>query len=158
MGKLPGKMLDIGGNIVAGIWDGISGSLQWIKDRITGWVGDVMGFIKNLFGIASPSRLMRDEVGRWIPAGIAVGIEANASDVEGAVQDVVASATASDFSGSYSLTRSVTADVEGLEDLSTIVEQGARALAELRRIRDAIPEGTTGRMRAREIRGVVAAM
>lgn len=158
IGKLPGRMLDIGGNIVKGIWDGISGSVQWIKDKITGWVGDVLGFIKGLFGIASPSRLMRDEVGRWIPAGIAVGIEANASDVEGAVQDVVASAAASDFSGSYSLTRSVTADVEGLEDLSTIVEQGARALAELRRIRDAIPEGTTGRMRAREIRGVVAAM
>lgn len=29
-------------------------------------------------GVKSPSRVMRDEVGKWIPAGLAVGIDKNA--------------------------------------------------------------------------------
>ncbi len=156
--KLPGKMLDIGGNIVKGIWDGISGSLTWIKDRITGWVGDVLGFIKNLFGIASPSRLMRDEVGRWIPAGIAVGIEANASEVEDAMDEVVGAASAVDFSAAYALSSPTPTPSLSLDELAELVDQGGRTIQELRRIRDAIPAGTTQRQRAREIRGVVAAM
>ena len=53
--SLPGKMLDIGKNIVSGLWEGLKGSIGWIKDKITGWVGDVLGFLKGLFGINSPS-------------------------------------------------------------------------------------------------------
>ena len=48
-------MLSIGKNLVEGLWNGISGSFQWIKDKISGWVGNVLDFIKNLFGIHSPS-------------------------------------------------------------------------------------------------------
>ena len=33
--------------------------------------------IKKFFGIKSPSRVMRDQVGQWLPKGIAVGIDAN---------------------------------------------------------------------------------
>lgn len=156
--KLPGRMLDIGGNIVAGIWDGISGSFNWIKDKITGWVGDVMGFIKNLFGIASPSRLMRDEVGRWIPAGIAVGIEANASEVEDAMDEVVGAASAVNFSAAYALPSAAINTNVNLDEMATLVEQGRRTIQELRLIRETIPAGTTQRQRAREIRGVVATM
>lgn len=53
--SLPGKMLDIGSNLVSGLWNGISNSFQWIKDKISGWVGNVLDFMKNLFGIHSPS-------------------------------------------------------------------------------------------------------
>lgn len=68
-------MLEVGGNIVSGIWDGISGGYEWIKEKISGWVGDVVGFIKDLFGIASPSKVMADEIGEFLPSGIAVGFE-----------------------------------------------------------------------------------
>jgi uncharacterized protein YdeI (BOF family) len=53
--QLPGMVLDIGKNIVKGLWNGISNSLTWIKNKISGWVGNVMKFIKKLFGIHSPS-------------------------------------------------------------------------------------------------------
>lgn len=72
---LPGKMLSIGTDIVKGIWEGISGSYDWIKGKISGWVGNVTDFLKNLFGIGSPSKLMRDEIGKWLPEGIAVGFD-----------------------------------------------------------------------------------
>lgn len=75
-----GSLGQVGLNIVRGIWSGISGGLGWIKDKISGWVGDVLGFIKGLFGIASPSKVMAQEVGKWIPAGIAQGMSDN-SDV-----------------------------------------------------------------------------
>lgn len=74
---LPSKVVSIGSNMVKGIWEGMSKSLSWIKSKITGWVGDVMKFIKKLFGIESPSKVMRDQVGKWLPAGMAEGIEGN---------------------------------------------------------------------------------
>lgn len=78
-------MIDVGGDLVAGIWDGISGSLGWIKDKITGWVGNVTDFMKNLFGTHSPSKVMADEIGRWLPAGIAEGFE---EDMPSALKDM----------------------------------------------------------------------
>lgn len=72
----------IGSNIVKGIWKGISGGLGWIKGKITGWVGDVMSFIKGLFGIHSPSRVFRDEVGIYLAKGLGVGFSDGMTDVE----------------------------------------------------------------------------
>ena len=86
--SLPGKMLEIGINIVKGIWNGISNSLTWIKNKITGWVGNVMKFIKGLFGIHSPSKVMEEQVGQWLPKGIAVGITANTDSVNNAMDDL----------------------------------------------------------------------
>ena len=70
---IPNKMKSIGIDIVKGIWNGISGSLSWIKSKIKGWVGNVTSFIKNLFGISSPSKLFRDEVGQNLALGIGEG-------------------------------------------------------------------------------------
>lgn len=86
--SLPGKMLEIGLNITRGIWSGISNSLQWLKNKITGWVGNVMKFIKGLFGIHSPSKVMEEQVGQWLPKGIAVGITANTDSVNNAMDDL----------------------------------------------------------------------
>ena len=72
----------IGMNIVRGIWQGISNGLGWIKNQITGWVGNVKEFIKKLFGIKSPSTVMRDEVGIFLAQGIGVGFENGMVDVE----------------------------------------------------------------------------
>ena len=77
LASVPKRMLNIGLNIAKGIGRGITNGVQWIKDRISDMVGSVTSFIKKLFKIKSPSKLMADEVGRWIPAGIAVGIDAN---------------------------------------------------------------------------------
>ena len=69
------KIFEVGKNIVAGLWNGISNSLSWIKNKITGWVGNVMKFIKKLFGIHSPSTVMRDEVGKYLAEGLGVGFD-----------------------------------------------------------------------------------
>jgi len=71
--EFPSKMLSVGGDLVRGIWNGISNSLGWIKNMISGWVGNVTGFIKKLFGIHSPSTLFRDEIGTNLALGIGEG-------------------------------------------------------------------------------------
>ncbi len=79
-------MLSIGKNLVEGLWNGISNSFTWIKNKISGWVGNVMSFIKGLFGIHSPSAVMRDEVGKMLGLGMAEGIEDSRNAVNGAVR------------------------------------------------------------------------
>ena len=77
--SIPSQVANVGMDIVRGIGNGITNGVGWIKGVITSFVGDVKGFIKNLFGIASPSKWMRDNVGREIARGVAVGIETNTS-------------------------------------------------------------------------------
>lgn len=87
--ELPGKLVNIGKDIVRGLWNGIGDMDDWLKGKIEDWVGDVASWIKKFFKIGSPSRLMADEVGRWLPEGIAVGIEKNSESVLDSMRGVV---------------------------------------------------------------------
>lgn len=73
--KLPEKLLDIGKNVVKGLWNGISDMKGWVISKIQGFSNDVLDGIKEFFGIHSPSRVMRDVVGKNLVRGIAVGID-----------------------------------------------------------------------------------
>ena len=55
--ELPGNMLDIGKNIVQGIWNGIKNAKDWLWDKITGFCSGIMDGFKNALGIHSPSRV-----------------------------------------------------------------------------------------------------
>ncbi len=68
-----GEFAEIGANIVSGLWNGIRDKASWLKSKISGWVDDVVGSIKDFFGIHSPSRVMRDEVGKYLAEGLGVG-------------------------------------------------------------------------------------
>lgn len=72
---LPGKMLQIGIDLIRGLWEGIKSGLGWLKEKISGFCQTVVQTVKNGFKIQSPSRVMRDEVGKMIPAGVAAGID-----------------------------------------------------------------------------------
>lgn len=83
------NMASIGTAIVQGIWNGISGGLGWIKSKISGWVGNVKSFLKNLFGIGSPSKWARDEIGYNVVRGLALGLADNAGIVDSAMQSLM---------------------------------------------------------------------
>lgn len=72
--SLAPQIWDIGKNLVSGIWQGISNGTQWIFNKIKGWVGSVVGYIKKLFGIRSPSTIMREGVGKYLSLGLGDGI------------------------------------------------------------------------------------
>lgn len=86
--SLPGKVLSIGKNIVQGLWNGISQAGSWLWGKITGWANSILSKIKGAFGIGSPSKLMRDEVGRWLTVGMAKGIEKEEKAAVDAVKTV----------------------------------------------------------------------
>ena len=80
--------LDVGKQIVEGIKKGISdawqGLINWFGEKISGLVSGVKG----LLGIESPSKVFANEVGQWIPAGIAEGIEKGMGAVNSAIDDM----------------------------------------------------------------------
>lgn len=81
-----GRMLGIGKNIVSGIVSGIRSMGGYLINSVTSFVKDhIPGPVAKVLGIHSPSRVMADRVGRWIPAGIAQGIHGNLSVVDKAV-------------------------------------------------------------------------
>ena len=82
--KIPGwikqalvGLAKIGAQVITGLWQGIGNKIGWLKSKISGFVGNVKNWLKKFFKIGSPSKLMADEIGQWIPEGIAVGIEGN---------------------------------------------------------------------------------
>lgn len=99
--QAPGMVLDVGTNIVRGVWEGISNSIGWLRDKVSGWVHGIMQDIKGFFGIHSPSRLMRDEVGKYLAEGIGVGFEDEMGNVSKQMIDAMPSSDA--FAQSYDL-------------------------------------------------------
>lgn len=91
--SLPQKALSIGKDLVSGIWDGISGAASWLWDKITGFGNDVLGWFKGIFGIHSPSRVMRDEIGKMLGLGVVDGIEDSRTAVLDAVRNMGEAAT-----------------------------------------------------------------
>jgi len=73
--ELPGKMVDIGINLIKGLWEGIGSVKEWILDKISGFCDGIVDGMLDFFNIGSPSKLMRDMIGKWLPPGIAVGFE-----------------------------------------------------------------------------------
>lgn len=73
--ELPGKIKSIGGDVAKGLWNGINDKVSWLKGKIQDFVGNVKDWLKKFFKIGSPSKLMRDEIGQFLPMGIAEGIQ-----------------------------------------------------------------------------------
>ena len=73
--ELPGRAINLGANIVKGIFNGIQNAGTWLYNKLRGWVSNVLGWVRRLFGIHSPSTVFADEVGKFIPPGITVGVK-----------------------------------------------------------------------------------
>lgn len=76
-----GGVVDIGKNLITGIWNGIKSNADWLFSKIGGWASDLVDKVKKFFKIGSPSKVFAREIGRYIPQGIAVGINADTSSV-----------------------------------------------------------------------------
>lgn len=79
--NLPSKMKEIGKNIVEGVWNGITGMGSWISSKVSGFFSGIVDGAKKALGIHSPSRVFKDQVGKYIAEGVGVGIEENSSGV-----------------------------------------------------------------------------
>lgn len=92
--SLPSKMLDIGLNIVRGLWDGIVGSKDWLFGKIGGFVTGIIDGFKSGFDIHSPSRIMEKLIGVNLIKGVGVGMDVETPNLEKDINDNVANLTA----------------------------------------------------------------
>ncbi|MFD7224835.1 phage tail tape measure protein [Streptomyces sp. NPDC059892] len=78
VGNLGSLLYNKGMNVVQGLWNGIKAMGGWLAGRVASFAkNSVTGAIKGALGINSPSTKMADEVGHWLPPGIAQGAEDN---------------------------------------------------------------------------------
>lgn len=73
----PENLARIGGDMVKGLWNGITNLGGWILDKIGGFAKGIIDGVKGFFGIHSPSRVFAD-IGKWNMLGLARGIDKNA--------------------------------------------------------------------------------
>lgn len=78
----------LGKNIVDGIAKGITSAAGAIADAAKKAAKKALDAAKDFLGIKSPSRVMRDQVGKWIPAGIADGIIKYSSPISDAMKSL----------------------------------------------------------------------
>lgn len=76
----------LGYNISAGIASGVRGGSYLITSAARAAAKSALGSAKSALGIHSPSRVFRDEVGRQIPSGIALGIERATPEAQAAIR------------------------------------------------------------------------
>ena len=79
---------NVGINILQGIADGIIKAIPGLIEKAIQACKGLTDSIKSFFGIKSPSRLFRDEIGQWLPKGMAIGIETNMDSLYDAVDEM----------------------------------------------------------------------
>ncbi|MDD4775425.1 MAG: phage tail tape measure protein [Syntrophomonas sp.] len=89
---LPATLMDIGVNMIKGLWDGIISMGQWLKDKVASFVDGIKNGFEDGFEISSPSKVMED-IGKNISLGLAQGINSGLRTVETAVSGLVGGVT-----------------------------------------------------------------
>lgn len=85
----------VGTHIISGIVRGIAGAAGKLFSAMKNLASKALSAAKKVLGINSPSRVFAAEVGRWIPAGIAVGVTKNSGMLSSVMDDTAKSMTAS---------------------------------------------------------------
>lgn len=89
----PAKFREIGANIIEGLKKGFIETIEKVKGAIIDSVASIADGIKDFLGIHSPSKLMADEVGKFMPQGIAVGFKAEVPDVSDDINGSISNIT-----------------------------------------------------------------
>ena len=89
LGEGISQMANVGVNLVKGLWEGIGSATEWLLDQIKGFGKKVMDGVKKFFGIKSPSRLFRDEIGKNLALGIGEGFTDEMKTVTSEMQNAL---------------------------------------------------------------------
>ena len=76
------KFESIGSDVVDGLWNGLKSGWEWLTGKVKKLCDKLIDGVKDALKIGSPSKVMADEVGRWLPPGIAQGFEDAMPDTE----------------------------------------------------------------------------
>lgn len=104
-GTLTDSLIDVGLNMVKGLWEGIKSGTSWLWDKVTGWMKDFKNLFtgKDGFDTHSPSK-WAEEVFKNVMRGGVSGVEAAGPELREAFGDAIAQ---------------IKSDAEGLDSLNT---------------------------------------
>lgn len=80
------KVKSIGSDIVSGVWNGIKAAKDTFVSNVKSFFSGIVDGVKDALGIGSPSKVFRDEIGRWLPPGVVQGFEAAMPSAMKAIQ------------------------------------------------------------------------
>lgn len=111
--NMVGRFASVGRNIVNGIANGIKSGASAVINAAANVAKSALNAAKKFLGIHSPSKVMAQEVGRFIPSGMAVGITANIDSLKSAVREMtgigiepaISSVSDIDYSGAMNYQR-----------------------------------------------------
>lgn len=73
--NLPLIFFNVGKEVISGFIDGFKQKAKDVGNVIKDWAGSVIKKAKDAFKIGSPSKVMRDEIGKWLPLGMYEGFD-----------------------------------------------------------------------------------
>lgn len=140
-----GWLAGVGEDIMSGLLSGIDTGLGWVKSKLEGVGRLIPGWLKKVLGINSPSTEMRDEVGLWIPAGVADGVDDGTARFLRPAVEAMSRAMMSDLTGTarVGVVGSLTSTSSPIEDGTAAAIAAAGGLAGMtpKQLEDAVARG-----------------
>lgn len=85
-------IIEVGKDIVRGLWEGIKAMASWIGEKISGFVGGLVDGVKGVLGIHSPSRVFAG-IGQNMALGLGQGFEKQMQSVTAGIQNAIPTPT-----------------------------------------------------------------
>lgn len=121
---LPGRMMEIGRQIIDGLWLGLQERWEGVKESVSGFASGIVDSFKSTLGIHSPSTVMM-EVGRNIMQGLRMGMQSVGATAEGD-----AAKTADGIAGAFQNIGSSIADaIAGTKSWKDVALDAIRSIA-----------------------------
>ena len=85
-------IIEVGKNIVKGLWEGIKAMASWLKDKVTDFMGGIVDGVKGVLGIHSPSKVFAG-IGENMALGLGQGFDRTMQSVGANIQDAIPTPT-----------------------------------------------------------------
>ena len=82
-----GDFVNIGKNLISGLWNGIKEKWEGLKNKVEDLGQGIVKKFKSVFGIHSPSKLFRDEIGKNLILGVGVAFEKDDDLIDKQIND-----------------------------------------------------------------------
>ena len=85
-------IIEVGKDIVRGVWEGITALGSWLYDKVSGFFGGIVDSVKGMLGIHSPSRVFAG-IGQNMALGLGQGFEKQMQSVTAGIQNAIPTPT-----------------------------------------------------------------
>ena len=85
-------IIEVGRDIVRGVWEGITALGSWLYDKVSGFFGGIVDSVKGMLGIHSPSRVFAG-IGKNMALGLGEGFDKQMQGVSSSIQSAIPTPT-----------------------------------------------------------------